>query len=331
VKKAVRILGTGSYLPERVVTNQEIIDRFESNRSEGDKKTDRKTRPESLKKLLGAETRHAAASDEESADLVAKAAKKILGNSGIAPERLTRIIVTPTSSSRGEHIEPAVATFVQQKIGATCPAFDLRSSCPGWLLAVESAAEHIILSDNDEELILVVGSALMSRDFSIEAVQHGAIFGDGASGVILGKSKGEESCIYGCSSMTLGQYSHYISLPREGNFYMEGGDRLTKLIRNYLETCLNMLWSQTGFGPKDVDFAVIHQPTVPIFETAVEVSGVPSDRVAKNYSRLGNTISAELPITLDEAVQEGRIKRGDKVLLLTFGAGITGASMLLKY
>lgn len=327
MKIPVKIIATGSYLPERIVTNKEIIEQFKERFSEQARKKGRETSPEALEKLLGAQTRHAAAPNEQPSDLVVKTAKKILNNAGISPECLTRIIVTPTP---GDNVEPATATIVQRKIGAKCPAYDTHSSCPGWLVATENAAEHIALSSKDE-LILIIGSALMSRDFPVELVQHLSIFGDGAGGVLLGKAKENEGCILGSELMTLGEYSDIICWPKKGNFHMGSGKLLTKLIQDNLKILMGRLWRQTGFGPEDVNFAVIHQPTVPIFEAAVEVSGIPKERVAKNYHRLGNTISAELPITLDEAVTEGRVKRGDIVLFLTFGAGITGGCMLIRY
>lgn len=244
-------------------------------------------------------------------------------------------------------IEPATAAIVQKKLRANnsnCSVVDVSASCTGWLIGVDLASRVIVTSDQQEK-ILVLASALTSREVPFQIVQHRAIFGDGAGGILIEKaSDNEASYIYGSEFLGLGQYSDVIYWPARwsvhpetvmkkfsGYFYMGKKELLFQLLRRHVKIMLNKLWKKTGFKADDVDFAIIHQPSEPLFRIAVETSGIAPDKVAYNFNRYGNTVSAELPITLDESIEKGRIERGDLVLLITYGAGITVGAMLLRY
>lgn len=327
----VKITATGRYLPEKVVTNEDFIKEFGSKISPGD-----------LKKRLGTQEHRVADITEQPSDLIVKAAKKILEKASLSIKEITRIIISTTP---GDFIEPSTAAVVQGKLGAQCPVIEIRLSCAGWLVGVDIAVKYLITSDNKEEKILILGGALLSRTLPVRFVQHRAIFGDGAGGILLEKTKEDEvSCIYGSEFVALGKYYDIIHWPTPwtsppervskedyGYFYMGEKKLLFQLLRQYLRVTLNKLWKKTGFRPNDVDFAILHQPSGPLFEETIKVSGIPRHKIAQNFERYGNTVSAELPITLDEIIGEGKIKRGDLLLLATYGAGITGGCMLLRY
>lgn len=326
----VKIIATGRYLPERVVTNKDFLKEFGN-----------KTSPRSLERLLGTKEHRIAASDEHPSDLLVKAAKRTLEKAGIVTRKLTQIIVSMTP---GDFMEPATAAVVQKKLSAQCPVIDINLSCTGWLAGVDIAARRIVTS-NEKELILVLGGSLLSRTLPALIVQHRAIFGDGAGGILLEKAgENEESYVYESAFVTFGEYSDVIYWPNDwsylpegvpedhrGYFYMGESKLLSRLLQHHLKTALNALWEKTGFGPRDVDFAIIHQPSGPLFELAIKASEVPRHKIAQNFERYGNTVSGELPIGLDEAIEEGKIKRGNLLLLVTYGAGITGGCMLLRY
>ena len=335
----VKIVATGRYLPEKIVTNEDFIKEFGLEMS-----------PEVQEKLLfiGSKEHRIVASGEQPSDLLVKAGKEILEKAGIKAEELTAIVVSTTPP---DFLEPATAAVVQKKLGAGlsgCLVVDVTASCTGWLTAVDFASRIIITSERLEK-ILILAAALTSR-FPAQSLRHRAIFGDGAGGILLEKSSiNEESCIYGSEFLGLGEYSDVIYLPApwsifplttpeslQGYFYMSEGypgekKLLFKLMKEHLPLLLERLWKKTGFAPKDVDFAIIHQPSKPLYETAVERLGISPEKVAYNFDRYGNTVAAELPITLDENIVAGKIKKGDLVLLVTYGAGITAGAMLLRY
>ncbi len=327
----VKIVATGRYLPEKIVTNEDFIKEFGE-----------KISPADLKKRLGTEEHRVANINEQPSDLIVKAAKKILEKAGVSVKEITRLIISTTP---GDFIEPSTAAVVQDKLGAKCPVIEVSLSCAGWLTGVDIAARYLLTSDDEKEQILIIGGALLSRTLPVKFIQHRAIFGDGAGGVLLKKAKeNEESCIYGSEFITFGEYFDLIHwpaswtpppkrVPRDGYgyFYMGGKALLFELLRHHLITTLDKLWKKTGFGPNDVDFAILHQPSGPLFEETIKYSGISRNKIAQNFERYGNTVSAELPITLDEAIENGKIKRGDILLLVTYGAGINGGCMLLRY
>ena len=319
-----KVTATGSYLPKKIVTNNDFVEEFGNE-----------TSPEALERLLGTREHRVAADNEWCADLLVKAAEDILHNANLTSKDLSRIFVSVTP---GDYIEPATSPIVHAKLGAQCPAMDIKVSCVGWLAALDVAMQYLANPENKDECILVLAGALMSRTLPARKVQHRAIFGDGAGGILLQRASADEtSCIYGSEFMVLGKYADVICWPApwsnhpDGYFDMGSSKLLFRLLQRHMQTVLKRLWEKTGFSPSDVDFAVIHQPTGPLFEVAVKHSSIDPCKIARNFASYGNTVSAELPITLDKAIDEGKIKRGDLVLLVTYGAGITGGCMLLRY
>ena len=327
---AVKIT-TGRYLPEKVITNEDFVKKF--NRSS----------PEALEKLLGTKEHRIAADDEHCSDLLVKAGKAALEKARVDAKELTQIIVSTTPR---EFIEPATACIVQGKLKAGhCPAFDLGASCSGWLAAVDVAVKMIATSEKPEK-ILVLANTLVNRIAPKKVVQHEAIFGDGAGGALFETCDGNGSLIYGSEFWCLGEFAHIIHWPAPwsfsfkntpkkfaGHFYMGEGEPklLFRLAEIYLPQFMAEFWQKTDFTVDDIDFAIVHQPSKPLFDKAVECLEVPPDKIAYNFDRYGNTVSAELPITLDEAIEGGQIKKGDLVLLVTFGAGITLGAMLVRF
>lgn len=333
---------TGRYLPETVVKNEDFIKEFGDNIS-----------AQALERLLGTKEHRVAAEDEQPSDLLVKAAENIIQKSGVDRKDITRIIV---STSPGDVIEPATAAIVQKKLGigqaGGCSVLDIKASCIGWLDGV-NLASSLINSSSKQEKILVLAGTLGSRTASFHIVQHRAIFGDGAGGILLEtpqyNGNAYRSIIYASEFWGLGKYSdiihwpapwsiHFEKVPKEfkGFFYM--GEKypqepklLFRLAEIYLPRFIDALWQKTGFSVNDIDFAIVHQPSKPLFEKALECLEIPVEKTAYNFDRYGNTVSAELPITLDEAVGQGKIKKGDLVLLITFGAGITLGAMLMRY
>ena len=313
-----KITATGSYLPETIATNKDFVREF-SNQSS----------PEALERLLGTQEHRVAGDNEWCSDLLVKAAERTLQKANLTPKDLSRIFISVTP---GDYVEPGTSPIVHAKLGAKCPAMDIKVSCVGWLSALDVAIQYLANPENKEERILVLAGALMSRTLPVRRVQHRAIFGDGAGGILLERSpQNEDSCIFGSEFLVLGKYADVIRWPYNGYFYMAESKLLFRLLQRHMRATLKRLWEKTGFKPDDVDFAVIHQPTGPLFEVAVKNSGIDQSKIARNFACYGNTVSAVLPITFEEAIKVGKIKRGVLVLLVTYGAGITGGCMLLRY
>jgi len=324
---------TGRYLPVKEITNEDFVRKFG------------KSSPRALEKTLGTKVHRIADKNEHCSDLLVKTANSILKKAKVAPNEITQIIVSTTPP---EMIEPATACLVQGKLQAgDCPVFDLGASCSGWLSAVNVAIRLIATSDKPEKM-LVLANSLVNRIAPKRIVQHEAIFGDGSGGALLETCNGNGSIIYGSEFRCLGEFADIIhwpapwsfpfpSTPREfaRHFYM--GEKYpgeTKLLFRLAEVVLPpfiaSLWKKTGFMVDDIDFAIVHQPSKPLFEKAVECLEIPPEKIPYNFDRYGNTIAAELPMTLDEAIESDQVKKGDLILLVTFGAGITLGAMLMR-
>jgi 3-oxoacyl-[acyl-carrier-protein] synthase-3 len=230
---------------------------------------------------------------------------------------------------------------VQQKLGASCPAFDLSAGCSGFLYGL-AVADGFIRSGGMKR-VLLIGGELLSKYIDWRDRATCVIFADGAGAVAL-----EASEVPGLLEVRLradGKLADYISIPGGGTQYppshemidagqhfihMKGNETFRLAIRCLTEVCQDVLRAQ-GLTPADVDVFVPHQANVRIIDAVGERLGVPRDRVFVNIERVGNTSAASIPLALDEAVRGGRVRRGDVVLLAAFGAGLTWAGALLKW
>jgi 3-oxoacyl-[acyl-carrier-protein] synthase III len=317
-----RIAGTGSYLPERVVANHELPGLEETNGA--------------VERLLGAVERRAADESETCSDLIVKAARRVLESADTSVDDIDRMIVSATP---GDYFEPCTASVVQDKLGARCPSMDVGMSCVGWLAAVDLGLRCIATGD---KRVLALGGTIVSKGTAFFNPMHRAIFGDGAGGVLLERC--DEPHFHSGRLWTDGQYHTMIVMPHtasvtaggvpdefEGSFFM--GDRrdIYKALDENLPEGVEDVLQEAGMSMDDIDVAFVHQPSKPLFERAVKASGVPREKIVEDYASYGNTISAELPILLDENVRKGRVKRGDTILKITFGAGFSGGLMVYRY
>jgi 3-oxoacyl-[acyl-carrier-protein] synthase-3 len=289
-----------------------------------------------VERLLGAVERRAAGEQETCSDIITIAARKILESSEVSPLDLDRIIVSATP---GDYFEPCTASVVQHKLGAKCPAIDVSMSCVGWVAGIDYALRCLATG---EKRILVMAGTIVSKGTAFFNPMHRAIFGDGAGGVLL--EAGDKPHFLAGQLFTDGQYHDVIMMPNrqtvhaahipaeyEGSFYMGERKVINKALRDNLEMGVEALLHTAGITRDDIDVAFVHQPSKPLFEEAVKAAKIPREKLIEDYARYGNTISAELPISLDENVRNGRIKRGDTILKITFGAGFSGGLLLYKY
>jgi len=317
-----RIRATGSYLPEQIVTDGELLN------SDG--------RARGLHRLLGTQERRAARADESCADLIAEAGRRVLAEAELSPLDIDRIVV---SAAPGDYFEPPTASIVQYKLQARCPAIELKMSCVGWLAGVDYALRCLATGDRR---VLVLAGTIVSRGDGFLLVQHRAIFGDGAAGVLL-EADQQRSFLAG-NLWTEGENWTMITLPHpwsppvpgvpaqfQGKFHMGPREVFVQRISKDLLPSVEGVLREAGLTRDDIDVAIIHQPNKPLFDAAAQALELPPEKAIDGFYRYGNTIAAELPIALDESVRNGRIRRGDTVLLVTFGAGFNLGVMVLEY
>ena len=321
--KYSRIIGTGGYLPEKVMTNADL-----------EKVVD--TTDDWIYTRTGIRERHIAADGETSCDLAEQATRRALESASIRADAIDLIIVATTTPDR---IFPSTACLLQDRLGIHgCAAFDVQAVCTGFVYALGIADKFI--RTGSARCALVVGTETLSRilDWSDRATC--VLFGDGAGAVIL------EACDYpGIISTHLhadGQYKELLTVPagisqgfdsmRAGGGYVRmQGNEVFKVAVNTLGRIVDETLKANGLQKSDIKWLVPHQANIRIINATAKKLGMSMDHVVVTVDRHGNTSAASVPLAFDEAVRDGRIQRGDMVLMEAFGGGFTWGSALLKY
>lgn len=323
------IVGTGSYAPERVMTNEELEEMVD-------------TSDEWIQKRTGIKRRHIAADDVASSDLGLEAAKKALDDADKSPEDLDQIVV---ATSTPDMLFPATACVLQDKLGInTTGAFDLGAGCSGFIYAL-SAAQGQILS-GVAETVLVVGAEATSKFNNWNDRQTCILFGDGAGAVVL--EDRDDVGYPGIDGMELhadGSLGDILKRPAGGSAMpiteeiLEMGKQYTEMdgpalfkvaVRRMGEVAQQSL-ETAGLTPDDVDWVVPHQANLRIIEAIKDRLHVPDEKVVINVDEFGNTSAASVGLALDEAYRDGRIESGDTILMVAFGAGLTWAGCVVRY
>jgi 3-oxoacyl-[acyl-carrier-protein] synthase-3 len=324
---AVGILGIGSYLPEKILTNQEI-----------EKIVD--TTNEWIVTRTGIGARHIADENMAASDLATEAAKKALKDANTLPEEIDLIIVATVTPDM--HF-PSTACIVQMNIGAkNAAAFDLGAGCSGFIYGLTVAKQFI--ETGMYKKILVIGAEALSKVLDWTDRNTCVLFGDGAGAAVVGPT--DEG---------MGILSTYMGADGEGGKFLTipgGGSRIPatlESVKNKLHT-IKMDGSEvfkfavrimnrasqeaidrSGYSLEDINYLVPHQANIRIIEAAAKKLKLPMDKVHVNLNRFGNMSAASIPVALDEAVRQGKIKKGDLVVMVGFGAGLTWGSSVIKW
>ncbi|MFC4252310.1 beta-ketoacyl-ACP synthase III [Sinimarinibacterium flocculans] len=315
-----RIAGTGSYLPERVVTNQELESRIS-------------TSDEWIVSRTGIEARHVAAEGELTSDLALNAAKNAMAAAGVAADDIDLIVVATTTP---DMVFPSTACLLQAKLGIKRgAAFDVQAVCTGFIYALATADKFV--ASGAHKCALVVGAEVFSRLLDWNDRRTCVLFGDGAGAVVLRPS--DEPGIYSSHLHSDGSYSHILRVASgiaegqiRGNPYLEmDGQAVFKLAVRVLDECSREALEHNGFKGTDLDWFVPHQANLRIINATADKMGVPRERVVTTVARHGNTSAASVPLALDKAVRDGRIQPGHLVLLEGVGGGMTWGSVLLRF
>lgn len=315
-----RIAGTGSYLPAQVVTNAELESRVD-------------TTDEWIRTRTGIRQRHIAATGEQTSDLALHASQHALEAAGIAAQDLDLIIAATTTP---DMVFPSTACILQAKLGARGgPAFDVQAVCSGFVYAL-ALADRMIASGMARNA-LVVGAEIYSRILDWEDRATCVLFGDGAGAVVLVPS--DEPGILSAHLHADGAHRDMLCVPgsvANGEVYgrpllrMDGQAVFKFAVRVLAEVSHEAL-ETNGLGTEAIDWLIPHQANERIIDATAKKLSVPMHKVVTTVDRHANTSAASIPLALDVAVRDGRIRRGDRVLLLGVGGGFTWGSVLLQW
>lgn len=321
------IIGTGSYSPERILTNadlERIVD----------------TSDEWILTRSGIRERRVIADDENTSDLAVKASLKALEIAGMGPDKLDLIICATVT---GDMPLPATSCLVQDKLGITeTPAFDLQAGCSGWMYSLATAAQFVKTGVYDN--ILVIGVDVLTRFTDWQDRSTCVLFGDGAGAVVIGPTAADTGILatvmgadgsgaellkidaggsrLPASEQTVRDRQHFIK--------MEGREVFKFAVRIMEESTIKVL-DLCGHGPEDIDLLIPHQANIRIIDAASNRLKLPPEKIFANVERYGNTSAASIPLALDEAYRGGKLKEGDILVVVGFGAGLTWASGAIKW
>jgi len=322
----VKIIGTGSYMPKKVLTNEDL-----------EKMVD--TDHEWIITRTGIAERHIAEDDETTSDVAAKAALKALKDANIKPGEIDLIIVATNSQ---DMIFPATACLVQKKIKAVNAAtLDLQAGCTGAVYALITAWQYITTGFYDNALI--IGAETLSKLVDWTDRNTCVLFGDGAGAAVL-KADREKGILSGCLKgdgsnddliiipAGLSKYpaSHETVEKRMHYVKMKGNEVFKLAVKHMKRTTMKTL-GKCNLSVEDVDCFIPHQANIRIIHALTRGLKIDKDKVFVNLNKYGNTSAASVMIALDEAVKEGKIKNGDIVVLTAFGAGLTYGTIVLKW
>lgn len=318
-----RIIGTGGYLPDRIMSNKELEDMVD-------------TSDEWIRGRSGIKRRRIAADDEKTSDMALAAANSAIKSAGIAVDDIDLIVVATTTADK---VFPSTACIVQRRLGLErIPAFDINAACSGFIYALD-VADRFIRTEG-ATTVLVIGAEIYSRILDWTDRSTCVLFGDGAGAVIL-QATDEEGIISThihsdgkheeLLHVPAGVSSGYADVTVEAAYIQMKGNEVFRKAVSTLGAIARQTLLENNLEQKDVDWLVPHQANLRIISAAAKKLGLPMDRVIVTVDEHANTSSASIPLALDVAVRDGRIKRGDLLLFEAFGAGFTWGSALLRY
>ncbi|WP_233148257.1 beta-ketoacyl-ACP synthase III [Rhodopirellula sp. MGV] len=330
----VRILGSGAFVPDNVITNEDLAELGCDS--------------EWIVRRTGILQRRHATPDQATSDLCYEAAVRCLDDAGVSIEEIDLILVATITP---DHFTPSTACHLQRRLGAFAPAMDVGAACAGFMYAFTTAAQFV--ANGNAKRVLVVGADLMSRLIDPNDKKTYPLFGDGAGAVIVGPddtegSDGDAAGPSGILSYQLGSEGcggEMLCIPAGGTrmsltdeakeqglqyLQMDGRNVFKWAVRVFDESAKDVL-KDAGIGSDELSLVVLHQANQRIIDSAVSDLEVTPDKVLVNLDRYGNTSGASIPLALDEAFKAGRIERGDYVLLCGFGSGLAWGTALIRY
>ncbi len=324
---ASRVTGTGKAVPAKALTNFDLEKLVDTNDAW-------------IRERSGIERRHILESHKTNSDLAAEAAHNAMAEAGVEPEEIDCILVATITP---DTLFPSTACHVQAKLGAVhAAAFDISAACSGFIYAL-TLADSMIRSGVFRK-ILVIGSETLSRFMDWQDRSTCVLFGDGAGAAVLEPSDGRRGVLTSYLRSD-GRLAHLLNIPGGGStlpathemvdqrqqfIKMEGREVFKHAVRTMVDAARHSL-RQAKLRPEDVDFLIPHQANIRIIDAIAERMHMPREKIIVNLQEYGNTSSASIPIAIDEARKDGRIREGHKCLLVAFGGGFTWASSIIQF
>jgi 3-oxoacyl-[acyl-carrier-protein] synthase-3 len=322
----VRVLASGSYVPDAVVTNDHLHQRFGFD-------------SDWIVKRTGILERRHALPHQATSDLCLEAARRCIDTAGVKPSDIDLLLLATFTP---DYSFPSTACLVQDHLKLTCPAVDLQAACAGFMYALITGFTYVASGASD--LALIIGGDANSRVVSPNDIKTYPLFGDGAGAVLLTKGRPDQG-ILSYSLGADGSGGDLLSRPACGSrtpptaelldkglhyMHMDGRAVFRWAVAILCDTIDDVL-KHSGIKPGEVDLYIPHQANIRIINAAVDVLKISRSRVYNNLERYGNTSAGSVPLALDEAAQEGRIKRDDLVVLSGFGAGLAWGTALMRW
>jgi 3-oxoacyl-[acyl-carrier-protein] synthase-3 len=324
----VRIAGLSTYVPPRVLTNADLEKMVETSN-------------EWILQRTGIRERHVVDSGVATSDLAAEAARGAMAQAGVSPRDIGFIVVGTTTP---DTLFPSTACLLQHKIGATAAwGFDLGAACSGFTYALTAGMQMVATGAHD--YALVIGADVMSSIIDYQDRATCVLFGDGAGAVVLAPAEDQDPAIIDFAHEVDGSGGPALCMPAGGSrmpashdtverrlhYVKQDGQTVFKFAVRKTEEISRRVLSRNGLDPSDIDLFVSHQANRRIITAAADRLGLPESKVVINLDVYGNTTAATIPLALADAVRDGRLKRGDLLLLASVGAGFTVGAVLLRW
>ncbi len=327
-KYNAKISGTGHFVPKKLLTNFDLAKMVD-------------TSDEWIRTRTGMSVRHVASKDEAASDLAHNAALKSLEAADLKPKDLDMIIVGTIS---GDHAFPSTACILQKKLGLkNFPAFDISAGCPGWIYAANIAKQFV--ENGVAKNILVIGVEILTKITNYNDRNTCILFGDGAGATIISRKEPTDISRIIDSEITADGTHNELLIQEAGGsrmpackesvkknlhtLYMEGNKIFKFAVKSMYSMC-DIVMKRNNLDVTSIDWLITHQANMRIIDALGKKMKIDTNKVIVNIEKYGNTSSATIPIALDEAIREGKIRKGDLVLMASFGAGLTSGSLLIR-
>lgn len=322
----VQVVASGSYVPDLIVTNDDLREQYGFDQ-------------EWITQRTGILARRHARPDQATSDLCIEAARRAIRAGRVDPADIDLVIV---GTFTPDFAFPSTACLVQDKLGLDAAAFDLQAACSGFMYALVTGAQYV--ASGNSKLALVIGGDCNSRVVNPHDQRTAPLFGDGAGAVLLAAGEPHQGLISyqigadGGGGALLDRPSggsrnppNHADLDAGLHYLQMDGRNVFKWAVRVVTDTIELMLAKTGMSVHDVDLYVLHQANIRIIDKAIEQLGIPPEKVFNNLQKYGNTSGGSVPLALDEAFQAGRIRRGDTILLSGFGAGLTWGTSLVRW
>ena len=322
----VKIVGSGSYVPENIVTNADLRERYGFD-------------PNWIEQRTGIFARRHAAKDQATSDLCVEAARRAIDNAGVDAAEIDLLIV---GTFTPDHLCPSTACLVQDKLGLDAVAFDLSAACSGFVYSLATASQYV--ATGNSQLALVIGADCCSRIVNPLDKKIAPLFGDGAGAVLVSRGTPEQGLVryqlgsdggggslLECSAAGTRNPVTVDDIAAGRQFLEMDGRNVFIWAVRMVEDTIRLMLDQSGLRIDDVSLFCLHQANARILDHAVEKLGIPREKVVTQVDRYGNTSAGSIPLVLDEAHRAGRIQSGDAIMMCGFGAGLTWGTALFRW